>query len=95
MGGDCMKKERNQINSFWISHWIWEHIRKIIVNERQISDKNESTKRLKIFMKLCSKKVEKSSTEYTLFIETLHLPMLKEKQILLCEEDLTDKELDE
>ena len=95
MGGNCMKKERNQINSFWISHWIWEHIRKIIVNERQISDKNESTKRLKIFMKLCSKKVEKSSTEYTLFIATLHLPMLKEKQILLCEEDLTDKELDE
>ena len=95
MGGNCMKKERNQINSFWISHWIWEHIRKIIVNERQISDKNESTKRLKIFMKLCSKKVEKSSTEYALFIETLHLPMLKEKQILLCEEDLTDKELDE
>ena len=46
-------------------------------------------------MKLCSKKVEKSSTEYTLFIETLHLPMLKEKQILLCEEDLTEKELDE
>ena len=90
-----MKKERNQINCFWISHWISEHIKKIIVNERQISDKNESTKRLKNFMKLCSKKVEKSSTEHTLLIETLRLPMLKEKQILLCEEDLTDKELDE
>ena len=46
-------------------------------------------------MKLWSKKVETSSTEHTLLIETLRLPMLKEKQILLCEEDLTDKELDE
>ena len=36
--------------------------------------------------------MEKASTEHTLLLETLPVPILKENEILLCEEDPTEKE---
>ena len=45
--------------------------------------KNKSMKRLKNYVKLCSKKVVDKNT---LFLETLPLLILKENENLLCEE---------
>ena len=45
--------------------------------------KNKSMKRLKNYLKLCSKKVVDKNT---LFLETLPLLILKENENLLCEE---------
>ena len=54
--------------------------------------KNKSMKRLKNYVKLCSKKVVYEST---LFLEALPLLTLKENENLLCEEGLTEKETEE
>ena len=54
--------------------------------------KNKSMKRLKNYVKLCSKKVVYEST---LFLEALPLLTLKENENLLCEEGLTEKEPEE
>lgn len=51
--------------------------------------KSKSKKEVEKFYKTLFKdSVEITSTEYTLFLETLPLPILKEKEILLCQEDL-------
>ena len=55
--------------------------------------KNKSNKEIKKSYKtLFKESIEKISTKDTLFLEKLPLPILKEKEILLCEEGLTEKE---
>ena len=86
-----MKKKINRENYFWISKkcGISGQIRKPVVNEREFSDEKQIKKEVEKFYKTLFKdSVEITSTEYTLFLETLPLPILKEKEILLCQEDL-------
>ena len=69
-------------------------MRKVIVNEKDISDEKRINEEIeKFYETLFKEKVENTSTEHTLFLATFSLAMLKENEILLCEEDLTEKEL--
>ena len=89
-----MKKKTNEENSFWISEKreISGQTRKPAVNEREFSDEKQIKKKIEKFYKTLFKdSVEIISTECTLFLETLPLPILKENEILLCQEELAEK----
>ena len=81
VGGNGMKKKTNEENSFWISEKreVSGQIRKPAINEREFSDEKQVKKKVENFYKTLFKdSAEIISTEYTLFLETLPLPILKE-----------------
>ena len=80
-----MKKNKCQINSFWIAKkcWVSGQIQKVVASERNIFD-GRDWKFYETSFKEC---VDKTFSEHTLFLEKLALPILKEKEILLCEKD--------
>ena len=76
-----MKKKTNEENSFWISEKreVSGQIRKPAINETEFSDEKQFKKKVENFYKTLFKdSAEIISTEYTLFLETLPLPILKE-----------------
>ena len=69
-------------------------IRKLIVNEKEISDKNRINTDIELFYEtLFKKNQEKSFVEHAKILDTLPLAALDESEALLCQGGLTEKEL--
>ena len=70
-------------------------IRKLIVNEREINSETEILNKIKLLYEtLLQKPSQKYSTDYiNHFLNTLDIPNLCTGQIILCDKELTEKDL--